>query len=75
MTETALPSLVELRSCADDADQNGNNFVPVPPTTLRAIVDELGLLRILLARYRDETPLGHQPYMIAHLVDNALGRG
>ena len=32
-------------------------------------------LRRLLARYRDETPLGHQPHMIAHQVDEALGRG
>lgn len=31
-------------------------------------------LRYLLARYRDETPLGHQPSMIAHLADEALGR-
>lgn len=29
-------------------------------------------LRRLLARYRDETPLGHQPHMIAHQVDEAL---
>lgn len=32
-------------------------------------------LRRLLTRYRDETPLGHQPHMIAHLADGALGRG
>lgn len=32
-------------------------------------------LRRLLARYRDETPLGHQPHMIAHEADEALGRG
>jgi hypothetical protein len=31
-------------------------------------------LRRLLARYSDETPLGHQPHMIAHLADKALGR-
>jgi hypothetical protein len=31
-------------------------------------------LRTLLARYRDETPLGHQPHMIAHQADEALGR-
>jgi hypothetical protein len=31
-------------------------------------------LRKLLARYRDETPLGHQPHMIAHQADEALGR-
>jgi len=30
--------------------------------------------RKLLARYRDETPLGHQPHMIAHEADKALGR-
>ncbi len=29
-------------------------------------------LRRLLARYRDETPLGHQPHMIVHQVDEAL---
>ena len=74
MTKIALPSIAELRSCANDADKHGNNFVPVPPTVLLAIADELGLLRMLLARYRDETPLGHQPHMIAHLVDNAMGR-
>ncbi len=36
---------------------------------------ENGELRRLLARYRDETPLGNQPHMIAHQVDDALGRG
>jgi hypothetical protein len=30
-------------------------------------------LRWLLARYRDETPLGNQPHMIAALADDALG--
>lgn len=36
---------------------------------------ENGELRRLLTRYRDETPLGHQPHMIAHQADEALGRG
>ncbi|MGZ4968025.1 MAG: hypothetical protein ACXV8O_01300 [Methylobacter sp.] len=31
-------------------------------------------LRRLLSRYRDETPLGNQPHMIAHQADEALGR-
>lgn len=31
-------------------------------------------LRRLLARYRDETPLGHQPHMIARQADDAIGR-
>ena len=35
---------------------------------------EIERLRALLARYRDETPLGHQPHMIAHQADEALGR-
>ena len=26
----------------------------------------------LLARYRDETPLGHQPHMVAHQADERL---
>ena len=34
-----------------------------------------GELRRLLTRYRDETPLGNQPHMIAHQADEALGRG
>lgn len=40
-------------------------------TLLRA---EITRLRALIARYRDETPLGHQPHMIAHEVDELLGR-
>lgn len=29
-------------------------------------------MRALLVRYRTETPLGHQPHMIAHVVDELL---
>lgn len=36
--------------------------------------DEIERLRNLVRRYRDETPLGHQPHMIAHKADAALGR-
>ena len=28
----------------------------------------------LLTRYRNETPIGHQPHMIAHEVDEALAK-
>lgn len=41
---------------------------------LAACMEELDTARKLLARYRHETPLGHQPHMIAHLADKALGR-
>ena len=52
---------------------------PSLPVEVRADVitsafAEIGRLRQLLARYRDETPLGHQPHMIAHEADAALGR-
>ena len=33
---------------------------------------EAAALRVLLLRYRNEVPLGHQPHMIAHLVDAAI---
>jgi hypothetical protein len=33
---------------------------------------ENATLRALMTRYRSETPLGHQPHMIAHEVDKAL---
>lgn len=35
---------------------------------------EIAELVALLTRYRNETPLGHQPHMIAHLVDEALAK-
>lgn len=44
---------------------------------MRAEIDRLWAvnetLRKLVRRYRDETPLGHQPHMIAHQVDATLG--
>lgn len=33
----------------------------------------IAALGALLRRYRDETPIGHQPSMIAHKVDELLG--
>ena len=46
----------------------------------KAEFDELQRLRVenaelrrLVARYLDETPLGHQPHMIAHQAEAALG--
>jgi hypothetical protein len=31
-------------------------------------------IRQLLIRYREETPLGHQPHMLAHLADAAIAK-
>ncbi len=39
---------------------------------LRRLHAENERLRALLTRYRNETPLGHQPHMVAHEVDAAL---
>ena len=41
---------------------------------LQAELSDNANLRRLLARYRDETPLRHQPHMIAHQADEALCR-
>ncbi len=41
-------------------------------------IDELEVQRdellTLLERYRNETPVGHQPHMICHVVDDAIAR-
>lgn len=42
--------------------------------SLRAVSDHIAELERLLRRYRTETPLGHQPHMIAHEVDAILGK-
>lgn len=38
------------------------------------LADQLAIRNKLLARYRDETPIGHQPHMLAGEVDIALER-
>ena len=40
----------------------------------RAAEAERDELLALLRRYRNETPLGHQPHMIAHEVDALLAK-
>lgn len=40
--------------------------------TAEQLRSELASARALLTRYRNETPLGHQPHMIAHEVDELL---
>ena len=52
--------------------QCARKFVPLELDTAAA-ADAAEMAR-LLARYRDETPLGLQPHMIAHKADEALGR-
>ena len=46
----------------------------VDAAELSSLRTENANLRRLLARYRDETPLGSQPHMLAALADDALGR-
>lgn len=55
---------LEIRCLKIEHDTLADHF-----KTLEAEVAELVSL---LARYRNETPLGHQPHMISHLVDEAL---
>lgn len=39
---------------------------------LKRLRADNALLREMLRRYRTEVPLGHQPHMLAHTVDEAL---
>ena len=57
----------------DDCEQELGHWLS-PAAVQQRINAETADLRSLLARYRDETPLGHQPHMIAHQVDVALAR-
>ena len=40
--------------------------------TMSKAADRIEKLEAALRRYRDETPLGHQPHMIAHEIDTLL---
>lgn len=40
--------------------------------TLEKMAEQRDKLLALVKRYRKETPLGHQPHMIAHLADEAI---
>lgn len=61
---------VEIRGAADARIAEAQ----VDASELARLRAENAELRRLLARYRDETPLGNQPHMIAHQADGALGR-
>ena len=41
---------------------------------IEALEAERDELLALVIRYRKETPLGHQPHMIAHLADAAIAK-
>jgi hypothetical protein len=43
-----------------------------PLRECREAADRIEKLEAALRRYRNETPLGHQPHMIAHEVDMLL---
>jgi cell division protein FtsB len=62
---TVVKATAEVRVAEANADAS----------ELERLRAENGELRRLLARYRDETPLGNQPHMIAEQADGALGRG
>lgn len=42
--------------------------------TVAALTAQRDELLALLIRYRNETPLGHQPHMVAHEVDAAIAK-
>lgn len=62
-------------------DGHGIAFLRNHAAAIADALEELGRLRDtsakmreLLARYRKETPAGHSPHMICHLVDEVLER-
>ena len=61
--------------CGDEATDGADIKMAEAQTDddeLARLRAETATLRALIARYRSETPLGHQPHMIAHEVDKAL---
>jgi hypothetical protein len=69
------PIVKELRDQAARNTKTANDpFGARKETVEWRASDEIEKLHKLLARYRDETPLGHQPHMIAHEADELLGR-
>lgn len=55
-----------------DSDNTGLTVRGKSEIAKSAVMDRIELLERLLRRYRNETPLGHQPHMIAHEVDEVL---
>lgn len=55
----------ELDDCSSRLDRQAANAI-------RDLHTQRNNMLFLLKRYREETPLGHQPHMIAHLVDEAI---
>jgi len=66
-------TLIEVLRGGRQCDNDGVEIIMSRQACVEA-ADELEKLRALLARYRDETPIAHQPHMLAHLVDKALCR-
>lgn len=53
----------------DDLERFGLTALNV---TANKIAEQRDQLLALVKRYRNETPIGHQPHMICHLVDEAI---
>ena len=64
LVNTAVQAVAQVRVAEAQADAD----------ELKRLRAENAELRRLLARYRDETPLGNQPHMISHEADRALAR-
>lgn len=70
MTTPTTPPL-DWRSVNAFVHESGVQFEELQGLCL-ALASALEKRSALLTRYRNETPLGHQPHMIAHEVDAAL---
>jgi len=67
--------LERLQSAHENSQQRivGSNIFAEAANEIERLWAVNERLKALLMRYRTETPLGHQPHMIAHAVDATLG--
>jgi len=67
--------LREERDCAANNCERESRLKIQAQSAKESAERRIAELEALLKRYRTETPLGHQPHMIAHKVDEILAGG
>ena len=72
--KTAADEIERLRKERDDLEAEVRRLMIIAKNEINTIREERDELLALLERYRNETPVGHQPHMICHVVDAAISR-
>ena len=66
--------LVEIAQREADRSHESARRAVTAEARVRELEEALSTQLALLHRYRTETPLGHQPHMIANLADEAIAK-